>query len=186
MTQKPSYQELEKRVEYLENIVKKYEESDIINSQGLDLSSNPSAEYEPPYGDVTELNTCRLILDSVGKETLKSIAKDAIDLLETSVAIYEKNGDYAFGMFSSGWCRLMDDASRRLCKTKDNREALTCGKWLCHENCWNDSAKAAINSGKSTDIQCIGGIYLYAEPIYAKNEVVGAINIGYGPPRATH
>lgn len=165
MTQKPSYQELEKRVEYLENIVKGYEESDIINSQGLDLSSNPSAEYESPYGDVTELNTCRLILDSVGKETLETIARDAIDLLETSVAIYEKNGDYAFGMFSSGWCRLMDDASRRLCRTKDNREALSCGKWLCHENCWNDSAKAAINSGKSTDIQCIGGINLYAEPL---------------------
>src|SRR6056297_526406 len=176
MTQKPSYQELEKRVEYLENIVKKYEESDIINSQGQDLSSNPSAEHEPPYGDVTELNTCRLILDSVGKETLKSIAKDAIDLLETSVAVYEKNGDYAFGMFSSGWCRLLDDASRKLCATEDNYKALTCGKWHCHECCWNDSAKPAIETGKSTDIDCVGGIKMYAEPIFAGDRIVGAIN----------
>lgn len=138
--------------------------------------------YEPYYGDVTELNTNRLILDSVGKDTLRQIAEDAIDLLETSVAIYESNGDYAFGMFSSGWCQLMDTASRILCQTDDNRSALDCGFWLCHENCWNDSAKAAIESGQSTDIQCVGGINLYAEPIYAGETVVGVINIGYGTP----
>jgi len=138
--------------------------------------------YAPPYGDVTELNTSRLIMESVGQNTLNQIAEDAIDLLETSVAIYEANGDYAFGMFSSGWCRYMDAAARDLCGTDDNREALNCGKWLCHENCWNDSAKAAIETGQSTDIECVGGIHLYAEPIFSLDRVVGVINIGYGDP----
>jgi len=76
----------------------------------------------------------------------------------------------------------MDSASRELCKTDDNQEALSCGKWLCHENCWNDSAKRAIETGKSTDIACVGGIHLYGEPIYAGQKVIGAINIGYGDP----
>ena len=148
----------------------------------VSLSDNEKDEYIPPYGDVTKLNSCRLIMDSVGTETLKEIGENAIKLLDTSVAIYEANGDYAFGMFSSGWCRIMDSASRGLCKTNDNREALSCGKWLCHENCWNDSAKKAIETGKSTDIECVGGIHLYAEPIYAGQKVVGVINIGYGDP----
>ena len=146
------------------------------------LSQTEKDVYTPPYGDVTALNTCRLIMDAVGKATLKKIGEYAITLLDTSVAIYEANGDYAFGMFSSGWCRVMDGASRELCGTTDNQTALTCGKWLCHENCWNDSAKKAMETGTSTDIHCVGGIHLYCEPIVANQKVVGAINIGYGDP----
>ncbi len=160
------------RLEPYKWLLEKHQQSD----------NRSTGSYAPYYGDVTELNTHRVILDSVGEETLKEIAEDSIDLLGTSVAIYELNGDYAFGMFSSGWCRMMDAASRRLCKTDDNREALDCGCWLCHENCWNDSAKSAMESGQSTDIQCIGGINLYGEPIYASGRVIGAINIGYGTP----
>jgi ppGpp synthetase/RelA/SpoT-type nucleotidyltranferase len=139
-------------------------------------------EYIPEYGDVTELNTAKTIKDLVGYKILHMLSKDIMDLLDTSVAVYEKNGDYAFGMFVSDWCQIMDDASRKLCETKNNKVALTCEKWLCHENSWNDSAKAAIKTGKSTDIDCVGGIKLHAEPIFAGKEIIGAINIGYGNP----
>jgi len=141
-----------------------------------------SSSRKTVYGDVTELNEERTIMDSVGKEVLNALSEDIMALLDTSFAVYEKNGDYAFGSFVSEWCWLMDNSSRNLCQTKDNREALDCGRWLCHENCWNDSAKAAMEAGGATDIGCVGGIRLYGVPIKAGNEIIGAMNIGYGNP----
>ncbi|MBU2651403.1 MAG: PAS domain S-box protein [Bacteroidetes bacterium] len=158
-------------------------EKELKKIEWLLQSRKSKKQYAPPvYGDLTELNKNGLILNHVGKEVLMDIASDYLSLLETSAAIYEKNGDYALGLFSSNWCRYLDVASRDLCKNCDNREALQSGKWHCHESCWKDASLKSMQTGKPVETECNGGLFIYAIPITVGDKVIGSINFGHGDP----
>jgi PAS domain S-box-containing protein len=149
----------------------------------LDPQRPVGRTIEPqPYGDLAELNTHGLIRTAVGGAVLTDIVSDFLDLLETSASIYEKNGDYALHLVASGWCRLLDAASRSLCPDGDNRRALGCGRWLCHESCWTDTARRVIDSGHSLDRACAGGLRTCAVPVRAGGTVIGAMTFCYGDP----
>jgi PAS domain S-box-containing protein len=133
-----------------------------------------------PYGDLSLLDTNRVILEAVGDSLLKDILDDGLNLLETSAAIFESNGDCALNIKASKWCRFMDEKSRQLAPG-DNREAIESGQWHCNQSC-RETSMAAIASGMPADQPCNGGIRIFAVPIKAGNDIVGSINIGYGDP----
>src|SRR5690348_14797997 len=134
-----------------------------------------------PYGDLTELNTERTILRMVGKDLLANVAGDALHLIGTSGAVFEKNGDYASCLVASDWCRFLDQASHTRCGTTDNRTALASGEWHCRES-GKEVLARSMEAGKPVDMPCRGGINLYAAPIKVDGETVGSITMGYGDP----
>lgn len=143
-----------------------------LKKDGVSLEALPAVSREGP------------IAKSVSGEMLASIVDEYLDLLGTCSVIFEANGDYAFRLFHSGWCQLLDRASRKMCGAEGSAQAVRSGRLLCAESCWTACAKRAMAERAAADVECCGGLRLYAVPILVRDEAIGVICFGYGdPPR---
>ncbi len=157
----------------------------VLRKEDGELASLRKAKM-PQEGDsrlqgLLELNTCRYLLDGVGREVLAAAAQAYLGLLGTSAIVYEANGDYALVIISSPYCRLLDEASRARCGDVPDAEALTSGRWLFHEACWAASRRS-MEEKAPIDAEGPGGLRVYAAPILAGKRVIGSINFSYGSP----
>lgn len=159
-------------------------EEDLKKLGGMLAGQGGAAGATSPgkIADLSELNRDGLILRALGAERLDAIAEECLELIGTSFFVCEMSGDYAVRKLASDWCCVMDRASRSLCGASGDAEALKSGKWLCHESCWTDASRRAINGRAPADIECGGGIRIYAVPVMSAGEVVGAAGFGYGDP----
>ncbi|MES0335218.1 MAG: PAS domain S-box protein [Candidatus Magnetobacterium sp. LHC-1] len=118
---------------------------------------------------------------AVGEGQLMDIQDSYLQYLESSASIYEINGDYVTSLFTSMWCDFLNQASRRLCGNVSEEEALKSGKWICHEDCWATSLKSMTDK-RPVEMECSGGIVIYAAPIIAEGMVIGSNNAGISNP----
>ena len=128
-----------------------------------------------PAGDSSKTTTSGFIQNSVGKNVLQDIADYYVDLLETSVSIYEKDGGLAYEAIVSKWCQSLHCTSHILCKNANDFDR--CPEFYCMH-----AAQVAVSTEAPVDSVCCGRLHVYAIPIWKGTEVVGAISISYGDP----
>jgi PAS domain S-box-containing protein len=111
----------------------------------------------------------REVLNAAGASLLSETAADFHSLMGTCFSVYESNGDLAYGLLVSEWCRFLHATG-------------SCGG--SGGACGHAEALMAIGDGAAVDRDCPCGLHVHAVPIRTGDEVVGALTLGYGdPPR---
>ena len=53
---------------------------------------------------------------SLGEEVLRDIVDDYLDLLDTTAAVHERDGEFAVWERASSWCRMLEENCQGLCR----------------------------------------------------------------------
>jgi PAS domain S-box-containing protein len=145
-------------------------------------SSQPPAAA--PVCQFAARHTARLILEAAGDSLLSEIADGFHILIGTCFAVHEANGDLAYSVLASGWCRFLDANSKRHCASAGVCKPQACDRWLSHGSPEKNAALETMARGEPVDIERFDGLRLYSVPIRSGGEVVGSMSLGYGdPPR---
>ncbi len=139
----------------------------------------------PAQGSICRLagrNTARLILDAAGDSLLSEIAAGFHVLMGTFFAVHESNGDLAYSVPVSDWCRFLDANSIQRCASTGVCDPRACGRWLCLGSPGKEACIETMARGEPVDLECPDGLRIYAVPIRAGGELVGTMSMGYGGP----
>ena len=118
--------------------------------------------------------------EAIDENTLIIIQKMFMQYLNSSTALYEADGSIANSIFEGKYCSFLNEISSKNAGTCQE-EAVSSGKWICHEDCWRVS-KESMGKKEPLEKECSGGINIYAVPIFYKGQVIGSINAGVTNP----
>ena len=148
----------------------------------LTPTDSPEQPAQTSVRHLAGRTTERVILDAAGDSLLSEIAAGFHALMGSCFAVYEANGDLAYSVLAPAWCRFLDASPMQHCASTGVCEIQACGKWLSHGSPGTDACVQAMAGGEPVDLESTGGLRLYAVPVHAGGEVVGAIGLGYGDP----
>ena len=96
--------------------------------------------------------------------------------------MYEANGDLAYSVRAASWCRFLDANPTQQCASTGVCQPHACNKWRCRDSPGANACIQAMESGQPVDLESTCGLRVYAVPVHAGGELVGAISLGYGDP----
>ena len=133
-----------------------------------------------PCEDQETLVATHAIRQTVGVEALTDIVGEFVDLVETCAVVYERDGTVALKVTVSDWFRYIEKALARDGTSGDWLRV----KWWGWDPAWEEAARAAVETGQTTDATALDGTHIHMVPIRLKNEIIGAMGFAHGtPPR---
>ncbi|MHB1461784.1 MAG: ATP-binding protein [Armatimonadota bacterium] len=117
-----------------------------------------------------------VVMQTMGQQGLVSIIHEASELLRSSATVFERNGDCAFMMLTSEWCRLMNSS------TTAGQPTVEPGKLNACHSCARKDGLNAMSLAAPTESICACGLHLYCVPIMASGDVAGVVTVTYGDP----
>ena len=140
-----------------------------------------SAHVPQPYGDLAALNTERVVADAVGdmlaryRRRLPGCARNVHRNLREERRLRVRSAAF----------RLVPAARPGIARDVRNGgqpRGAEIGPVDLPRGVLAVGARRRIETGQPADMECAGGIRLYAVPILAGGEAVGSMNFGYGNP----
>lgn len=110
--------------------------------------------------------------EAIDEKILDNIRMMSAQFLHSSAAIIETDGSYLYYQHDGPYCKYLSEI---FCKSGKSTRS------VCQEECFRISMES-MERKEPVEIQCCGGINIYAVPIIYKEQVIGSISAGITNP----